>query len=143
KLDTNKDTKFNMILQEKNAVFINDTSHTSIQNQTCTNLEILIVDDCSTDNTYKMAQKYADTDDRIQVLQTETNSGAYTARNTALKIATGDFVTINEADDSSQPNKIRTQAQHLINHTKLMGNFSQQARAMTDLPFYRRGKPGE
>src|SRR5699024_12744431 len=89
-----------------------------------------------------MAEKYADTDDRIQVLQTETNSGAYTGRNTALKIATGDFVTINDADDWSHPNTFRTQAQHLINHTKLMGNFSQQARAMNDLTFYRRGKPG-
>ncbi|HLR01819.1 MAG TPA: glycosyltransferase [Virgibacillus sp.] len=141
--DSTEDAKVTVIIPVYNAASVIDTSLTSIQNQTWTNLEILIVDDCSTDNTYEMAQKYADTDDRIQVLQTETNSGAYTARNTALKIATGDFVTINDADDWSHPNKIRTQAQHLINHTKLMGNFSQQARAMNDLTFYRRGKPGE
>lgn len=139
----NERAKVTVIIPVYNAENVIHTSLTSIQKQTWANLEILVVDDFSTDNTYDIAREYAQTDSRINVLQTAANSGAYTARNTALKVATGDFVTINDADDWSHPNKIKTQAQHLIDHDKVMGNFSQQARAMNDLTFYRRGKPGQ
>lgn len=136
-------SKVTVIIPVYNANSVIHTSLTSIQRQSWANLEILVVDDCSTDNTYNIVKAYAEQDARIKVLQTDVNSGAYTARNTALKIATGDFVTINDADDWSHPNKIRTQAQHLIHNEKVVGNFSQQARAMNDLTFYRRGKPGQ
>lgn len=138
-----KSTKVTVIIPLYNAASVLHTSLTSVQNQSWANLEILIVDDCSTDDSYTIAKEYAKQDPRIKILQTEQNSGAYSARNTALKIATGDLVTINDADDWSHPNKIKTQVQHLIDNPKLIGNFSQQARAMNDLTFYRRGKPGQ
>src|SRR5699024_2394133 len=82
--------KVTVIIPVYNAADVIHTSLTSIQKQTWANLEILIVDDCSTDHTYDIACQYAQNDSRIKVLQTPVNSGAYTARNTALKVATGD-----------------------------------------------------
>jgi glycosyltransferase involved in cell wall biosynthesis len=120
--------------------------HTSIKSmlsQTWTNLEIIVADDCSTDNTREVVREYMKQDSRIKLVQAETNGGAYIARNLALKEATGDFVTINDADDWSHPEKIATQILYMINHPEVIANTSEQARATEDLKFYRRGKPGE
>ncbi|GIO23426.1 glycosyltransferase [Oceanobacillus sp. J11TS1] len=114
----------------------------SILSQSWTNLEVLVVDDCSTDNTKKVVAEYVKKDQRVKLLQTEVNSGAYVARNIALKIATGEYVTINDGDDWSHPEKIKIQVEHLISHPHIIGNFSQQARVTEELKFYRRGKPG-
>nr|WP_231687000.1 glycosyltransferase family A protein [Bacillus sp. JCM 19034] len=75
--------------------------------QTWSNLEILVVDDCSTDHTKEVIMKYVKQDERVKCLSTPENGGAYVARNVALQIATGDYVTINDADDWSHPEKIK------------------------------------
>ena len=59
----------------------------SIINQTYKNLEIIISDDCSTDNTDEIVSKYDD--DRIIYLKNKKNSGAAVSRNKALKNAKG------------------------------------------------------
>src|SRR5699024_9953558 len=59
----------------------------SILSQTWGNIELLIVDDCSTDNTLDVIQSYANKDSRIVVLKTPQNSGPYAARNIALRKA--------------------------------------------------------
>lgn len=119
-----------------------DTAIRSIINQSWNNLEVIIVDDHSTDSTFVKIKELATKDDRIIIAQTEVNSGAYVARNTALQLATGDFVTINDADDWSHPEKIAIQVKHLINNPEIMANTSQQARTTEELLSYRRGKPG-
>ncbi|UOE93825.1 glycosyltransferase [Alkalihalobacillus sp. LMS39] len=114
----------------------------SMLSQTWTNVEIIVVDDCSSDNTASVVQQLAEKDKRIKLLKTEENGGAYVARNLALRHASGDFVTINDADDWSHPEKIEVQVKHLLNHPNVIANTSEQARATTDLTFFRRGKPG-
>ncbi|RKL68038.1 glycosyl transferase family A [Salipaludibacillus neizhouensis] len=119
--------------------------HTAIQSilsQTWKNLEVIVVDDCSSDNTFSVAQSYEQKDSRVKVIKTDVNGGAYIARNHALKLATGEFVTINDADDWSHAEKIEKQVKHLIAHPAKIGNTSQQARATEELDFFRRGKPG-
>ncbi|MDX8047094.1 glycosyltransferase [Gracilibacillus sp. S3-1-1] len=111
--------------------------------QTWKNLEILVVDDCSTDKTVEVVEQYVERDARVRLLHNQTNAGAYIARNHALTEATGEFVTINDADDWSHPEKIAIQVQHLIEHPDVIANTSQQARVTEDLHFHRRGKPGE
>ena len=59
----------------------------SVLNQTYTNWEMLVVDDCSTDDTESIVKKYADSDPRIIYTRFSTNKGAYEARNTALRDA--------------------------------------------------------
>ncbi|MFD1064446.1 glycosyltransferase family 2 protein [Oceanobacillus locisalsi] len=115
----------------------------SLTKQTWTNLEIIVVDDCSPDDTAAVVQTWKEQDDRIQLLQTETNSGPYAARNIALNQAIGELVTINDADDWSHPRKIEIQARHLLQNPSVIANTSEHARLTEDLFLYRRGMPGK
>ncbi len=70
----------------------------SILNQTYQNLEIILVDDGSTDNSGKIADEYAKKDQRIKVIH-QKNSGQSAARNTGLKKVTGEYVNFIDSDD--------------------------------------------
>ena len=62
----------------------------SVVNQTLKDIEIICIDDCSTDNSYEILKDYASKDDRFVVLKQETNQGQGAARNKALDIAKGE-----------------------------------------------------
>ncbi|WP_216829903.1 glycosyltransferase [Alkalihalobacterium elongatum] len=134
--------KVTIIMPVYNAEDVIETSLDSILAQTWTNLEVLVVDDCSPDQTASMVEEYEKKDARVKLLRAKVNGGAYAARNLALKEATGDFITINDADDWSHVQKIELQVRHLVANPDMIGNTSQQARATNDMKFYRRGKPG-
>ena len=70
----------------------------SIVNQTLEEIEIILVDDGSPDNSGKIAEKYAKNDYRIKVIH-KKNGGVSAARNDGLKIATGEYVLFCDADD--------------------------------------------
>lgn len=70
----------------------------SVINQTYKNLEIILVDDGSTDNSGKICDEYALKDTRIKVIHKD-NGGLSDARNTGLKIATGEYITFIDSDD--------------------------------------------
>lgn len=74
----------------------------SILNQTYKNLEIILIDDGSTDNSGKIANDLSKKDNRIKVIHKE-NGGASTARNEGLKVITGDFVSFIDSDDIIPP----------------------------------------
>lgn len=119
------------------------TAIESILLQTWGNLEVLVVDDHSTDNTVEVVKDFMEKDSRVKLLQTPQNSGPYVARNIALREATGDFVTINDSDDWSHAQKIEIQVNHLIKNPRVIANTSEHARLTEDLTFYRRGTPGK
>jgi glycosyltransferase involved in cell wall biosynthesis len=75
-----------------------DRCMSSILNQTYKNLEIILVDDGSTDSSPKICDDYALKDNRIKVVHKE-NGGLSDARNAGLKIATGDFIGYVDSDD--------------------------------------------
>jgi FkbM family methyltransferase len=103
--------------------------------QTWTNLEILVVDDCSPDDTVAVAEAFAARDPRLRVLRQTTNQGSYAARNAGLAVATGDFVTTHDADDWSHPQKIALQVAHLEAEERLAGNYSYWIRSSEALYF--------
>ena len=72
-------------------------------NQTYPNLEILLIDDGSTDNSGKICDEYALKDDRIKVIH-QINGGLGNARNTGLNNATGDYIMFADSDDFFTPN---------------------------------------
>lgn len=74
--------------------------------QTYNNLEIIVVDDCSTDNTIKIASELQKSDTRIIINKREKNGGPGAARNSALDIARGKWIAILDADDWYLPNRI-------------------------------------
>ena len=75
----------------------------SILAQTYQNLEIILVDDGSTDSSPKMCDDYASKDKRIKVVHKE-NGGASSARNAGLDVATGHFVAFVDSDDYIEKN---------------------------------------
>lgn len=80
----------------------------SIRNQTHADLEILVVDDGSSDNTFSLVQQHQAQDARIRLFS-QTNGGVAKARNRALEEATGSFVAPIDADDLWRPDKIERQ----------------------------------
>lgn len=81
----------------------------SILNQTHKNIEVILVDDCSDDGTYDFCVKISEKDSRVKCIRNDANSGAYVSRNRGLELASGDFVTVLDADDWSFPNRLSYQ----------------------------------
>ena len=80
----------------------------SVRNQTYSDLEVLVVDDGSTDQTAALVQSMADVDHRIRLLQ-KPNGGLASARNHGIAHAGGEFIAPIDADDLWHPEKIRKQ----------------------------------
>ena len=83
----------------------------SILNQTYTNWELIIVDDCSSDQTVDIIKEY--TDERIQLHILEQNSGAAVARNHAIKKATGKYLAFLDSDDLWTEDKLEKQVRFM------------------------------
>lgn len=107
--------------------FITETIQ-SVQNQTYTNWEMVIVDDCSTDKTVAIIQQYMEEDHRIHLIRLNKNSGASKARNEAIKVVKGDFMTFLDADDIWFPEFIENSIQ-TIKNTGIPFVFSSYKRA--------------
>ena len=69
----------------------------SIKQQTYKNLEIIVIEDCSTDSS-KLALKPHLKDERIKIIQHTTNSGLSVARNTGIEAAAGDYIMFVDSD---------------------------------------------
>lgn len=82
----------------------------SVLAQTYQNLEIIIVDDCSTDNTtHQLLKALALQDNRIKVIYLNKNSGPAIARNKAIEQAKGRYIAFCDSDDMWMPKKIEAQ----------------------------------
>lgn len=81
----------------------------SVLAQTYANWELLIVDDASSDETVSIVQQFAKQDDRIKLHTLQTNSGAAIARNTAIEMASGDYIAFLDADDLWKAEKLEKQ----------------------------------
>jgi len=88
--------------------FISETIH-SVLSQTFTNWEMVIVDDCSTDNSVEVIQSFVEQDSRIKLIQLSENSGAAVARNTAIEAAQGRYIAFLDSDDLWVPEKLEKQ----------------------------------
>lgn len=83
----------------------------SILNQTYDNLEVLLVDDGSTDNSVDVIKTYKD--DRIRLVSNEKNMGIPYTRNVGLREARGKYMVIMDSDDISVPERVETQVNYL------------------------------
>lgn len=86
----------------------------SVLSQTYLNWEMLVVDDCSTDNTREIVEQYQQKDSRIKYHCLEKNSGAAVARNTALKMAHGKWIAFLDSDDLWKPEKLEHQLEFMV-----------------------------
>lgn len=90
------------------ARFIGETIE-SVINQTYQDWEMIIVDDCSSDNTEEIVKKYSKDDNRIKYVKLEQNSGAAMARNKAMELATGKYMAFLDSDDIWTKDKLDKQ----------------------------------
>ncbi len=93
--------------------FISETIQ-SVQNQTYTNWEMIIVDDCSTDNTANLVTEIAQLDKRITFIRLNENSGPAKARNAGIEKVSGKYMTFLDADDIWFPEFISTSIETII-----------------------------
>ncbi|SDX58500.1 glycosyltransferase family 2 protein [Salimicrobium album] len=90
--------------------YIQDTLE-SILNQSYKNLEVLVVDDGSSDRSVEIVKSY--TDNRIRVVVNEENKGIPYTRNVGLSLSSGKYMAIMDADDESIPERIREQVSYM------------------------------
>lgn len=86
-----------------------DDSINGILGQHHADLELNIVDDCSTDNSWEIIQTWANRDSRVKALRHEKNGGLSRSRNDALRAATGEFIAFCDSDDVWEPEKLKTE----------------------------------
>lgn len=99
--------------------------------QTWRNLQIIVVDDASTDGTAKVVEEVASRDARVHLLRVPINLGTYLAKSIGLEAARGDYVTCHDADDWSHPQRIARQMRPLLEKPRLIATTSRWVR-MTD-----------
>lgn len=88
--------------------FLHDTIAT-VRNQTHKNWELVMVNDCSTDNSVKVIEKYAKKDKRIKLYKNKVNSHAAITRNKGIDVANGRYIAFLDADDLWDPAKLEKQ----------------------------------
>jgi len=101
--------KVSIIIPIYNAVNYIEFTLKSIMNQSFTNYEVIIVDDCSTDGSLDVIYRFSDCDSRIKVILLDENSGPAVARNAAIKAANGRYIAFLDADDLWFPKKLEKQ----------------------------------
>ena len=131
-----------VIVPAFNAAATVTTALRALYQQTWPRLEILIVNDASTDATQQVLEDFLQQNPArpgvtIRLLQHPENRGAYAARNTGLAAATGEFITTHDGDDWSHPQKLERQSQALRDDPAILATLSHWVRCTPNLHFHR------
>jgi glycosyltransferase involved in cell wall biosynthesis len=108
-MENKKEELVSIIMPAYNCGEFIGTTLDSVINQSYKNLEVIVVDDCSTDNTADVVREYITKDSRIKYHKLEKNSGAAVARNKAVDLATGKYMAFLDSDDVWFPEKLTKQ----------------------------------
>jgi succinoglycan biosynthesis protein ExoO len=98
--------KVSVIIPALNAAAFVGGAIRSVLAQTLNDLEVIVVDDGSTDETGVIVQGFMGVDARVRLIRHETSRGVSAARNTALRAATGDWIALLDADDEFAPSRL-------------------------------------
>lgn len=114
----------------------------SVLAQTYQNWELIISDDCSTDNTYLVVEPYLQQDSRIKYIKNERNSGAAVTRNNALRVAKGRWIAFLDSDDLWLPEKLEHQVKFMEenNYAFSYHEYTEMSEEGEDLCVYVSGK---
>lgn len=116
-----------VIMSARNAQETIAAALASVLNQTVGSLELIVVDDASTDGTAKLAAA-AMRDSRVRVLTLARHAGAYAARNAGLRAAQGRFLTFADADDVSHPERLARALRDLARRPASVAHVSRLVR---------------
>ena len=95
--------------------FLIETINT-VLNQTYSNWELILVDDCSTDNSAEIIEQYMKKDERINIYNNNENSKAAISRNNGISLAAGRFICFLDADDLWDSKKLEKQIRYINVH---------------------------
>ena len=114
--------KVSIVIPTYNSEKFIDRTIKSVLNQTFQNFELIIVDDCSVDNTRKMIREFQKQDDRIKLIALEKNSGAPAhPKNVGIKNAKGEYIAFLDHDDEWLPKKLEKQLELFKNSSDNLG----------------------
>ena len=99
-IETNKNPDITVIMTIYNQAHCIYKGLRSIQNQSIKNIEIIIIDDCSLDNSTEVIKEYQKEDPRIILISHDSNEGTIKSRTDGIKIAKGKYITIIDGDDA-------------------------------------------
>ena len=102
-----------VIMTSFNTSALIEPSIRSITTQTWTNLELIVVDDCSTDDTREIVERLAAADPRVKLFCFGENRGTYFCKNFGITRSSGVAVTFMDSDDTSDPNRLEMQYEAL------------------------------
>lgn len=102
-------TLVSVVMPLYNSIETVESSINSVLSQTHQSLEIIVVDDCSTDGCFELVSKLAKRDSRVKVFRLDKNSGAGVARNKAIDEASGQYISFLDSDDLWKTNKLEVQ----------------------------------
>ncbi len=115
-MTTNKYPLVSVIMTVYNGEPYLAESINSILEQTYDPLELIVVDDCSTDSTLATLKTFGD---RIMVVSRSINGGIAAGRNSGIRVAHGTFIALADADDIWKPNKLKRQMELFNQHPEL------------------------
>lgn len=110
----------------------------SLLNQTYANIELIIIDDASSDNTKEIIKYYAKKDHRIKPIYLKKNMGTYVAKSIGLKHSYGEFIICHDSDDFAHPIKIEEQVKPLLEDENLVFTTSYWIRLRNNGIYYAR-----
>lgn len=114
----NKNPKISVIMGVFNGEERLEDSINSIIEQTYTNWEFIICDDCSIDGSYKKLLDIAEKDKRIIIIRNEKNLGLASTLNKCIEIAKGEYIARMDDDDYSYPERFQKQVEFLDNNVE-------------------------
>lgn len=106
---------FSVVMPAYNADHDIERAIKSVQTQTFENLELIVVDDCSQDNTVLIVKSIADADLRIKLIRQPFNQGVAATRNTAIAAAKGRYIGFLDSDDEWLPSMLENIHQEFQN----------------------------
>ncbi|SHE49378.1 Glycosyltransferase involved in cell wall bisynthesis [Microbulbifer donghaiensis] len=124
--------KVSIIMPAFNAEKTIKHSVSSILSQTWKNIELIIVDDCSSDNTWELIREFERCDDRVIAVKNKVNVGPYVSKNMALKFASGEFLTGHDADDWAHPQRIERQLKLMLGDRDIKVSIARMLRLRQD-----------
>lgn len=130
--------KVTVIVTAYNASETIDSCITSLLQQTWANLEIIVVDDASTDNTLLRLQKISEQSGAIKIIALPKNVGTFAAKSIGVQYATSEFLTCQDSDDWAHPQKIAEQVQPLIEDSNIIATTSHWLRLDQNSQYYVR-----
>lgn len=93
----------------------------SILHQTHTNLELIIIDDCSSDDSLEIAESYQIRDNRVRIIANSKNKKQAYCRNIGIELSSGDYIAFLDSDDIACENRIQLQLEYLQNNPDCVG----------------------